>query len=53
MVRCGTCKRELKMRRKDSATSAAVASARSRGRAHRHHREELRRDGGAGAVARV
>jgi len=42
-----------RMQRKDSVTSAAVVSARSRGRAHRHHREELRRDGGAGAAASV
>ena len=39
------------MNRKDSATSATVVSARSRGRAHPHHQEELRHEGAAGAAA--
>src|SRR2546427_6834512 len=34
-----------RMHRKHSATSATVVSARSRGRAHRHHRGELRHEG--------
>lgn len=39
------------MKRKGSATSAAGGSARSRGRAHLHHREELLREGDAGVAA--
>ena len=42
-----------KIKRKDSATSATVGSARSRGRAHRDHREELLHEGDAGADANV
>lgn len=38
---------------KDSATSAAVVSARSRGRAHRDHQEERLQEGDAGADANV
>jgi len=41
------------MKRKDSATSAAVVSARSRGRAHRDHQDELLHGGDAGADANV
>jgi len=40
-----------RMNRKDSATSATVVSARSQGRVHRHHQEELRHGGAAGAAA--
>lgn len=41
-----------RMKRKDSATSAAAVSARSRGRAHRDHQEELLQEGDAGADAK-
>src|SRR3990170_5905489 len=37
------------MKRGDSATSAAVALGRNRGRGHRDHREEPPQGGGAGA----
>src|SRR3972149_5830797 len=37
------------MMRCDSATSAAVALGRNRGRGHRDHREEPPQEGGAGA----
>jgi hypothetical protein len=40
------------MNRKDSATSATVVSARSRVKARRHHQEELRHEGAAGAAAK-
>src|SRR2546428_10760737 len=38
-----------RMNRKDSATSATVVSARSRGRARRHHQDELWHEGADGA----
>ena len=41
------------MKRNDSATSAAVALARSRGRAHRDHQGELLHGGDAGADAKA
>ena len=42
-----------RMKHKGSATSAAVGSARSRGRAHRDHQGERLREGDAGADANV
>ncbi len=39
-----------RMNRNDSATSATVVSARSLGRAHRLHQDELRHEGAAGAA---
>ena len=54
MAKCAACNlANSRMKRKDSATSAAVVSARSRGRAHRDHQEELRREGDAGVDANV
>jgi len=53
MVRCGTCKRELKDEAQRFCNECSRGFGKKPGRAHRHHREELRRDGGAGAVARV
>jgi len=41
-----------RMNRKHSAMSAAVALARNRGKAHRHHQGELRHEGAAGAAAK-
>jgi len=49
MLRCLTCRRELKDEARNSATSATGATARSRVRAHLRHLEELRREDDAGA----